>query len=992
MAAIRFCGCSVTGFNCRLGLGGNKSSMDINVYQDPRNGDFFVPPPLGTPAYFTFGPNFRFWGLLTNWQEENSTQGLGLYSLRIEDPRDLLSGVQVILGNYNGSTYGVANILNVYGFMENVFGYGGSSSNEGGMLWTDVLTTLQGLTNSPQGDFGGPIQFRGVSYALDLSNIPIPPAYYRVGGTIRTLLDLIQQVCDDGGCDMFVELDPGTIIPIIRIYTINRYAQPPLGTIALITQNNWGGTLVRSNHGIELRSQDPNSHFLIGGDVQTLFETTPMQPFWGYDLNGLPIVNQIVNIPGLGITNGAWVNAAEIQGCLSNGASYYFLTEFEMRAVLDDVPGSWEMYVQYESAVTGSNKANIIGPLGLKGMIGVPNANPNAQAVADFLIPLGANQSQIALQEQVKDFIKRLAQQWYGRKYWVALPFVLDKTDPTNLTVSTSYDVSDGGWTEGGVPLGLYVQNQLKFMQDDGRFEAMAVFNPAGVDLENVNPEDSALQDNGFFTKLSVDRSIYTWPQTGIPAVVVTLNSPVSQQMVHIGGDLGVFAKVLQQNDGAAVWKAFQGRQAFGAIHFRIAPPRIPPFAVAIALKSNISTYGPWYYAGPMGKVNVEQASDLTPWEYGSTAIMNLAGFARVTSAVTFMQVGETGRLELMGLPITSLGGLILANGPNITGMEVRYGPQGITTSYDFRTYTELHLNRYISGMQERLKRLGRTQNELRKAALLALQKADLTNVMMFEAANNRVKRLPKWMAAQGTPHPVVIASTILDPNTNRYRTSTALADPQEAWTGIGGTEGDNVLFRNSSLADLSSVIRPFYNISGGMPAGYYLPRLTHPIVPTGLNQWTYNPYEASTQNDIEYLVSGNTTQQGQFVTSRSVNWSSARPVGLTMPMFGVGWGVDMAGDFTPFAPTGYKAGPMDFIWDNNRGVWTMHDLAFGRLNTTCMPYGGSSTMQLIGAPNGTTLTVTNLYSTGVPVDTLVTAGYNPYTKQWMIISADCGG
>ena len=63
-------------------------------------------------AHFTFG------GILQSYTENRSTGGNPLYSVKLSDPREILANTQVILNNYQGTTFDNKNLYNVYGFLE----------------------------------------------------------------------------------------------------------------------------------------------------------------------------------------------------------------------------------------------------------------------------------------------------------------------------------------------------------------------------------------------------------------------------------------------------------------------------------------------------------------------------------------------------------------------------------------------------------------------------------------------------------------------------------------------------------------------------------------------------------------------------------------------------------------------------------------------------------------------------------------------------------
>ncbi len=110
----------------------------------------------------------------------------------------------MILGGYSGAV-NMPNLLNPYGWWE-AQGYGLSGTTRAGMPWSKIVVAVNALVNSSTyGPYGGPLNFRGVQYGVDLSQLPAAPAFYRLTGDSGTsLLQAIQQVCQDAGCDFFV--------------------------------------------------------------------------------------------------------------------------------------------------------------------------------------------------------------------------------------------------------------------------------------------------------------------------------------------------------------------------------------------------------------------------------------------------------------------------------------------------------------------------------------------------------------------------------------------------------------------------------------------------------------------------------------------------------------------------------------------------------------------------------------------------------------------
>ena len=287
--SVTFLGATVRGCNTSIGWNvGSPSQLSVQIVDDPINGLIFTPPDLGTPVHFEVG-SFRFSGLFQRWGETRAIEGNPAYEVSIVDPREILDGAQLIIGSYGGSVGGVRNLYNIFGYWETA-GFGGSLVNEGGMPWFRIRDGVLALANTTVvGAYGAALSFRGYNYSVDLSEVPVPPVHYRLGGTSISLMEAIAQVCEDGGCDFFVDLVGFTI----RIRTVSRHTQPPLGVLSSVASANYGSTSIRIKKGLELRNEI-TAAFLVGGEVTDLWQTDAIQQFWGYDVLGLPILGEAV--------------------------------------------------------------------------------------------------------------------------------------------------------------------------------------------------------------------------------------------------------------------------------------------------------------------------------------------------------------------------------------------------------------------------------------------------------------------------------------------------------------------------------------------------------------------------------------------------------------------------------------------------------------------------------------------------------------------------
>ena len=201
-----FMGASILDFSTTLGYGEQSSSLTVKLVEDECEGhsrvyyhghrdlkignfstlvpvtrttrDIFSPPAPGSPVYFRMG-RCEFTGLLQSWTKDESTGGRPTYTVSVIDPRELLAGVSLIIGEEVLDPVYVSNIFNVFGVMERygnacpispVGGFGGAGVNSEGMPWNNILTGIH-LFQSGKSVFSGipakrPL-FKGAEYFLD---------------------------------------------------------------------------------------------------------------------------------------------------------------------------------------------------------------------------------------------------------------------------------------------------------------------------------------------------------------------------------------------------------------------------------------------------------------------------------------------------------------------------------------------------------------------------------------------------------------------------------------------------------------------------------------------------------------------------------------------------------------------------------------------------------------------------------------------------------
>lgn len=1001
MPTTRFCGLSVRDFKGGIGWGRNsKSYLQVNMVQDTSHGDFPFPPPLGWPVYFQFY-DFRFFGLLQKWSKKQDVNGLPTFEAVCEDPRDVLDGAEVIIGAYNGATAGLPNLLNAYGWWEQNFGFGSSGANGEGMPWYAILAAVTSICNTPaDGPFGGPFNYRGVRYGLDLSALPVPPPDYRVAGNGASvnLLELIAQICEDGGCDFYVELDGFNL----AVRTVSRVAQPPLGTIAALTSNNFGGTLIRSEDGLETRNE-LTSTFLVGGAVTGMHVTDTYASFWGYDAVGQPIVGTPgvfylladpalgpvgSNVVGLQPCEFMYLNATGVEDIL--GTTAYPCSTLELRFARVNQE-SWQAFIQGQRPDVAPL---VFSPFRLNpGQAGallkpdlVNDQQFNAQQTAKNSIDTDYNARLLRLY----DFVKSYADEYLGRKFLVSLPFVLERQDNETFKIDFSQEIADAGWIpEGNSPLGVSPLNQDFFKAPDGRFTAFTKFYGLNrVDLGAVPKGTYVIEGNSLYMKCAVEPSM-VFTADGYPCALVTLNGPVFEMAVDPLGDINLLSQIF------GLFGADQLKPAVknGYLSAKVHPNPVYPTVLTVPLKSNLLTYGPWYVAGAPGKTRCEYDTGLVPWNYGGEGPMELAALARVTTAMTNMQVSEAGFVELAGPPTISLGSVLALGGPNLTNIDVSYGTQGVTTTYRFQSFTP-KFRVFDKGAADKIRKAGLVGQEMRRSLRQSINE-NISKAETVQSARGGFLVNASRSIKRETPHDTFVAYKTTDVD-GSVRVMLSTATYEEA-VGLSNADDDDE-FGNTAVASLTSVLRPFSctQLDGSLiaPLGNVAPEFFG-----GLNNIRLNPLQSP--NDVEVYNWG-TSYQALHAYRNNPDFLTARGMALRGPVVVSGWGYDtdlkpVPGDGSGgFLANTYKrsdvwpTGPVDHLWDARRGVWTSHDVVIGKVaNADIGPNGtGVINVSSYAADTSWQLSVKNWSpSLGAGIGQQVFAAYVFSANAWFVLS-----
>lgn len=287
-----FLNSSIQSFNANLGWGESSSTLTVNLADD--DGQLFTPGTLGRPIIFDY-QNWTFGGILQNWNRKGSSSGNPLYEVRIEDPREVLNGVELILGGYTG-TISVTNVLNVYGYLESQ-GFGSSQRSEAGIPANKVRQAIREIMTG-QTSYGGQVNILGNNIYVDISALPVVPSYYRLPYQSMTFLEFIREICDSVNYDFFFELSGQEGAYNLILNVINRNTQPVFGAINTFIANFEGASV--KNAGLEFANES-TSKYLVGGPKTDIYTQTPnddetpaaeqsLWQYWGLYKNGNVII------------------------------------------------------------------------------------------------------------------------------------------------------------------------------------------------------------------------------------------------------------------------------------------------------------------------------------------------------------------------------------------------------------------------------------------------------------------------------------------------------------------------------------------------------------------------------------------------------------------------------------------------------------------------------------------------------------------------------
>ena len=1008
--AIQFAGYSVTSIKSDCGWGSSESSLSLGLVVDPGNIAFGVSADagpdlslmLGLPATFAMSSGFSFQGILENFSQNGSQSGLPLYDAKLVDPRFILSNYTIICKDYLGVVT-APNVFNVYGAL----GYTGSSITPSGMYFDIIRLGISQYTNNPRANviFGGAMMFNGVRYGVDLSEIP--QSYITINDFQQDLLSMISSVCTQLGLDFFVELNGY----VIKIRTVSIYDQVSTSTLQDLIVNGMGNNVSSFSRGISIAKDAVTSRMIVGPNQEFMYFPKIGSRYYGKDFNGLPIFGQPAIITlFISSTNGEplpTISDEDYTWKITKGSekeplqkSYGILTEIvpvlikenvlanllgtniltatlyelelanEVKMGKGDGEGDIEEYLKkyrYTLYValggdSGAKKGGIaqrddgFGEL-LKqeraGLVGIDDKEKNMKLLIDalaetyghmgFAYPVG---DEILVRKEygkLQFSREAVSSAWFPE--WEAGLVYFNKGYNINQLISSDMrfkpflisgiEVDKSfGWSAGG-----YV------VPSDGGAE-MILGNPAnqfdfGYPLMDRPGDPEFITDKLCKYKYNTSMQKLPYPIWNTPMAVLKSDT------------------IDQQNKIVAMAKSSFGRKPRSS---RIQDAPNNPLGAGIPVKDLTQSYGPWAAVGNVGKTQVDLDSQLTPWNWGSTKIMNDYARQTVANSLSKSQLNEEGDLTVTGLPTTEFGNIMQFVGVSISAISISIDSKsGYTTTYRFRRFSP-KFGTFNQTRINQIKNFSDTVKDVKSRVLETISATDYNiNQLRLSAkigldAMARVKKRQRDQKIN-SPHIWLMSATTLTQTDNgnpTIFTKIQTGDSDDASRFLYGRLGSKI---NTAAMSLDGLIRPYYNYYGSVgeipkdleDEGQYLPVLTDPEN-TGsyLNTKSLNPF--GTLSDVACIYA-NTFNEGQNKENETLDVENLKPFALRGPLMLSGWGFDRytlkavpkvgkdrLSDPYPSSQddkkyiaqqtNSFKTGPVDLVWDEGRGVWTNNSVA----------------------------------------------------------------
>lgn len=326
---------------------------------------------------------------------------------------------------------------------------------------------------------------------------------------------------------------------------------------------------------------------------------------------------------------------------------------------------------------------------------------------------------QEALIAAVYEATRNIADTFYGKAWMVKLPtsnWIRQTTFySTDRYQETEYEIADSAWSQtfggGGYPSSVTNHALLNdsdssiFKDDKGRLKAFVSLKdfdtlyltngfPFPIDTSKL-PRDELFYEYDHKLVIPIQVEQYrSYPASGI----LQLSTPLEAKIEGSGYDQKYafhrFLTELGYDEVTIVSGEFMSRSeasSYGLGNIRVPFIETVPenHGIHIPIQSKLYRYGPFVSSGDRaGGLNIIIDDSLEPSTYGSNSGFNTAGNQIANNSVNTTTIVDFGDITLAGLPVYDIGEQI-SNSTNVTSVNTQYGPQGLTTTYTLRTYSD---------------------------------------------------------------------------------------------------------------------------------------------------------------------------------------------------------------------------------------------------------------------------------------------------------------
>lgn len=727
------------GFNSTLGLGDSVSTLSVDlagVHGSSSN--------VGKSIVFTCN-SFTFAGILKNVEHMETNEGPKT-KISCVCFKELLANYDVFMnklacsfdftrnGTYNSMTW---NVRNVHFQLE-----GSTTANVGCGSKMGSAYGANFPANSRQcGNFGqanewgkagrGYTTYNKIFQALG-SSVPVVTTLHNerlsmsmgkfrtLAGTVpyaatsaykMTLLDLLNALCFEAGCDFYCDTQGGGIdFKIVNKTSAGSFGQVAAKVAAAKSSNK----LISSSVGAEYKNEKTR-RLIVGDKVNYVKELTlggnmTGAMVLGYYDDGYPNLAYFADFSQM-------ANTRTLQAAMT-AAGYSFSPSHIMAERELLCTGSLAMWKAYGFVAPLSISRSCLSILGIpweRGARKLSQAYANGgdlhaatRGAADVLKSTTRKSiGELIYEEVCFPWIKNFYDTFYG-KYYVAI--LSGKTtcyyDPTGYIDSTGIFLGEGGsgevesvatdagWPDKNSVIGC--NDTTLFKDNSGRTRCFVGVNVgdklsrAGLDWvfdPSALTQEYTVENNTLYTQAEIDGRMFN--VNGDLGVMIRMPSVIPQRalMADCYNNLGLRASQQMWGGDHCGESRFGGTTNFSHTNYLKETYAAGRFnKIAIPFRSNTYVYGPYVGGVNGGGTDIQHREDINPWSYNGIGAMDTAGRALATDGLPTRMRYESGQVTIAESPGASLGG---DQGAILASIVVKLDNSGSTTTYNYQTWTQ---------------------------------------------------------------------------------------------------------------------------------------------------------------------------------------------------------------------------------------------------------------------------------------------------------------